>query len=118
MVELGIRIGLLIAFPALVDTTPVFVNKVLSMLLCVLGAVALCLAHGGSDKMGEMCNNDPVSKEWTLRSWLCYKNLVAMQHIVLLGVTHLKLINLLLGLGRGCKRHADRGPIRVSPLCD
>ena len=52
MVKLGIRIGLLIAFPTLVDTTPVFVNKVLSVLQCVLGAVALCLAHGGFRQNG------------------------------------------------------------------
>ena len=42
----------LLAFPTLVDTTTVFANKVLSMLLCVLGLVAFYLVHGGSDKMG------------------------------------------------------------------
>ena len=57
----------LLPFPTLVDTTTVFANKVLSMLLCVLGLVVFCLVHGGSDKMGEMRNNDPVSKELTLR---------------------------------------------------
>ena len=57
----------LLAFSTLVDTTTVFANKVLSMLLCVLGLVVFCLVHGGSDKMGEMRNNDLVSKELTLR---------------------------------------------------
>ena len=48
----------LLAFPTLVGTTSLFANKMLPMLLCVLGLVVFCLAHGGSDKMGEMCNNE------------------------------------------------------------
>ena len=90
----------LLAFPTLVDTTTVFANKVLSMLLCVLALVLFCLVHGRSDKMGQMRNNDPVSKE-----------LISMQHIVLLGVAPLRRINLLLGFlisGRDCGRHVDK----------
>ena len=103
------------------DTTTVFASKVLSLLLCVLGLIVFCLIHEGSDKMGEMLNNDAVLKELTLRPWLCYKDLVSMQHIALLGVTPLKRLNLLLGFlisGRGCKRPVDWGPIRMNPLCD
>ena len=101
----------LLAFPTLVDTAAVFASKVLSMLLCVLGLAVFFLVHEGSDKMGEIHNNDPVSKELTLRPWLCCKDLVFMQHIVLLGVTPLKQINLLLGFlisGRDCERRRRR----------
>ena len=98
VVEHGIRTGLLIRILTLVDTTTVFANKVLSMLLFVLGLVVFCLVHRGSDKMGKMRNNDPVSKKLTFRPCLCCKDLVFMQHIVLLGVKPLKRINLLLGL--------------------
>ena len=92
------------------DTTTVFASKVLSLLLCVLGLIVFCLIHEGSDKMGEMLNNDAVLKELTLRPWLCYKDLVSMQHIALLGVTPLKRLNLLLGFlisGRDYKRPVD-----------
>ena len=66
MVELGIRIGLLISTPNNCGyTTIVFANKVLSVLLCVLGLAIFCLVHRGSDKMGEMRNNESVSKELT-----------------------------------------------------
>ena len=40
----------LLAFPTLVDTTTVFANKVLSMLLGVLGLVVFCLVHGDQTK--------------------------------------------------------------------
>ena len=109
--NLILELVFLLAFPTLADTTMVFA-KVLSMLLCV---------HGGLDKMVLMRKNDPVSKELTLRPWLYCKDLVSMQHIVLLGVTTLKRINKLLGLlisGRDCERHTNRGPIRISRLCD
>ena len=71
--------------------------------------------------MGEMRNNDPVSQELPLRPLLCCKDLVSIQHIVLLAVTPLRRINLLLGLltsGRDCERHVNRGPIRMRSLCD
>ena len=66
--NLVLQLVYLLAFPTLLDTTTVFANKVVSMLLCVLGLVIFCLVHGGSDKMGEKRNNDPVSKELTLHS--------------------------------------------------
>ena len=109
----------LLAFSTLVDTTIVFVNKELSMLLCVLGLAVFCLVHAVSDKMGEIHNNGPVSKKLILRPWLCSKDLVSMQQIVLHGVKLLKSINLLLGFlitSRDCERHVDRGPIQMSPL--
>ena len=71
--------------------------------------------------MGEMCNNDSVSKELALRPYLCCKDLVSMQHIVLLDVTPLRQINLLLGSltsSRDRERHVVRGPIWMSPLCN
>ena len=87
----------LLAFSTLVDTTIVFVSKELSVLLCVLGlAVFFCLVHAVSDKMGEIHNNGPVSKKLILRPWLCSKDLVSMQQIVLYSVKLLKPINLLL----------------------
>ena len=64
--NLVIELVSLLAFPTLVDITIVFANKVLSMLLCVLGLVVFCSVHVGSEKMGEMHNNDPLSKELTL----------------------------------------------------
>ena len=60
----------LLDFQTLVDTIIAFANKVLSMLLCVLGFVVSCLLHEGSDKMGKMRKNDPVPKELKLRPWL------------------------------------------------
>ena len=87
----------LLAFSTLVYTTIVFVNKELSMLLCVLGLAVFCLVHAVSDKMGEIHNNGPVSKKLILRPWLCSKDLVSMKQIVLHGVKLLKPINLLLG---------------------
>ena len=107
----------LLAFPTLVDNAAVFANKVLSMLLCVLCLVVFCLVHEGSDKMGKMRNNDALFMELTLRLWLCCKNQVFMQHIVLLCVTSLKRINVLLGFlisGRDLERYVNRGPIRMS----
>ena len=44
----------LLAFATVVDITTVFANKVLSMLLCVLGLVVFRLVHGESDKNGIM----------------------------------------------------------------
>ena len=57
----------LLVFPTLVDTTSVLANKVLSMLLCVLGLVLFYLVHGESDKIGEIHINESVSKELILR---------------------------------------------------
>ena len=66
---LNLLLGLVssLAFPTLADTTAVFDNRVLSMLLCVLGLAVFCLAYRKLGKMGEMHNNGPVSKELTLR---------------------------------------------------
>ena len=80
----------LLAFSTLAHITTVFGKKVLSVLLCILRIVVFCLLHGGSEKMGEMHNNDPASTESTLRPWLCCKDLVSVKHIVLVGVTPLK----------------------------
>ena len=65
--KLVLELVSLLAFPSFVDTTTLFANKVLSMLLCVLGLVVFGSVHGVSDKMWEMYNNDPVYKEMTLR---------------------------------------------------
>ena len=65
----GIRTGLLISILTLVGTRTVFANKVLSMLLCAFGLVVFCLERRGSDKIGKMRNNDPVSNKLTLRPY-------------------------------------------------
>ena len=64
--NLVIELVSLLGFPTLVDITIVFANKVLSVLLCELGLVVFCSVHVESEKMGEMHNNNPLSKELTL----------------------------------------------------
>ena len=61
----------LLAFQTLVDTTTVFANKVLLMLLCVLALVISYLVHRGSDKIGEMRNNDSVFKGTYFHATYC-----------------------------------------------
>ena len=96
--NLVLEFASLFAFVTLLDITTMFVNNVLSMLLCVLGLVAFCSVRKRLEKMRDMHISDPVPKELTLRPWLCCKDLVSIQHIVLLVVIPLKRMNLLLGL--------------------
>ena len=62
-----------------------------------------------------------MSKELILLPRLCYKDLVSMQHIALIGMINVRRINLLFGFlvsGRDCKKHVDKELIWMSPLCD
>ena len=48
LLNLILELVFLLTFPTLVDTTVMFANKVLSMLLCLVGLEVFCLVQEGS----------------------------------------------------------------------
>ena len=48
LLNLVLELVFLLTFPTLVDTTVMFANKVLSMLLCLVGLAVFCLVQEGS----------------------------------------------------------------------